>query len=128
MVVLINNGTASAAEIVAGALQDAQRAKLIGETTVGTGTVLNQFPLSDGSALLLAVEEWLTPNGRTIWHQGIAPDVPTALAPNVLLLTPEAERNLTAAQLQASPDAQLLKALSLLTSSGTASNGVGSGG
>ena len=125
-VVLINKGTASAAEIVAGALQDAQRAKLVGETTVGTGTVLNQFPLPDGSALLLAIEEWLTPNGRTIWHQGIAPDVPTSLTPNVLLSTPEAERSLTAAQLQTSPDAQLLKALSLLTSPGTASNEMGS--
>jgi carboxyl-terminal processing protease len=55
MVVLINGGTASAAEITAGALQDAHRATLVGETTFGTGTVLNEFHLSDGSALLLAI-------------------------------------------------------------------------
>ena len=75
LVVLINLGSASGAEIVAGALHDAGRAKLVGETTFGTGTVLQEFPLSDGSALLLAVEEWLTPQGHTIWHRGIAPDV-----------------------------------------------------
>ena len=57
MVVLINQGTASAAEIVAGALHDARASQAVGETTFGTGTVLNQFSLSDGSALLLAIEE-----------------------------------------------------------------------
>jgi len=114
LVVLINNGTASAAEIVAGALQDAQRAELVGEATIGTGTVLNRFSLSDGSALLLAVEEWLTPKGRVIWHHGIAPDVKATLALNVTPLTPEAERNMTADQLQASGDQPLLQAMSLL--------------
>ena len=69
MVVLVNQGTASAAEIVSGALQDAHRATVIGETTFGTGTVLNGFSLSDGSQILLATEEWLTPNGRVIWHK-----------------------------------------------------------
>jgi carboxyl-terminal processing protease len=81
LVVLINQGTASAAEIVAGALQDAHRAVLVGEKTFGTGTVLKSFPLSDGSALMLAIEEWLTPNGRVIWHQGITPDVVVSLTP-----------------------------------------------
>ena len=61
MVALINGGTASGAEIVAGALRDANRATLVGETTFGTGTVLEQFPLPGGSAMLLAVQEWLTP-------------------------------------------------------------------
>ena len=56
MVVLVNQGTASAAEIVAGAFQDAGRAKLVGETTFGTGTVLRQAPLSDGSALIQPLE------------------------------------------------------------------------
>ncbi len=114
-VVLVNQGTASAAEIVAGALQDAGRAKVIGETTFGTGTVLNEFPLSDGSALMLAVQEWLTPKGRTIWHQGITPDVVVALPANVTPVVPEAEKTLTPAQLQSSGDTQLQRAVQLLT-------------
>ena len=115
LVVLINQGTASAAEIVAGALQDAHRAVLVGETTFGTGTVLKPFTLSDGSALMLAIEEWLTPNGRVIWHQGIAPDVVVSLTPPATPLLPDTERTLTAAQLQASDDAQLLHAVHLVT-------------
>jgi carboxyl-terminal processing protease len=114
MVVLINQGTASAAEIVSGAIQDAGRAKLLGETTFGTGTVLNQFSLSDQSALLLATGEWLTPKGRVIWHQGIAPDVTVTLPANVIPLDPAAVREMDAAKLQASQDTQLLKALDLL--------------
>jgi carboxyl-terminal processing protease len=66
LVVLIDPGTASAVEIFSGPLQDAGRPELVGETTFGTGTVLNEFTLSDGSALLLAAEEWLTPEGRLI--------------------------------------------------------------
>jgi carboxyl-terminal processing protease len=114
MVVLINEGTASAAEIVSGALQDAGRARLVGETTFGTGTVLNEFSLSDGSALLLATEEWLTPKGRVIWHQGIAPDVEVALPQGATLLLPEQEAGMTAEQLRNSDDAQLLRAVELL--------------
>src|SRR5262249_3437487 len=61
---LIDSGTASSAEILAGALQDHGRGKLIGTRTFGTGTVLQRFDLSDGSAVLIAVSEWLTPHGR----------------------------------------------------------------
>jgi carboxyl-terminal processing protease len=114
MVVLINQGTASASEIVAGALQDAGRARLIGETTFGTGTVLNEFNLSDGSALLLATEEWLTPAGRVIWHQGIVPDSKVALPAQATPLTPEGEQGLTGEQLQKSQDTQLLQGLQVL--------------
>src|SRR6185437_10639823 len=89
MVTLINEGTASSAEIVAGALQDHQRSTLIGSTTFGTGTVLSTFHLSDGSAILLGTEEWLTPNGRQIWHNGIVPDIDVTLPANVSPLTPE---------------------------------------
>jgi carboxyl-terminal processing protease len=115
MVGLVNGGTASAAEIVAGALQDYQRASLVGTTTFGTGTVLQQFPLSDGSALLLAVQEWLTPDGHTIWHKGINPKLVVPLPADVLPLFPEEERNMTSQQLQQSRDTQLLKALNLLS-------------
>src|SRR5207237_441655 len=88
MSVLINYGSASASEIVSGALQDAGRAKLVGETTFGTGTVLNTFNLSDGSAMLVATLQWLTPNGRVIWHEGIKPDDKVSLPSGGLPLTP----------------------------------------
>lgn len=113
-VVLVNGGTASAAEIVAGALKDEHRAGLVGETTFGTGTVLREFPLSDGSALLLAIDEWLTPGGHTIWHKGITPNLMVSLAAGIIPLFPEAERDMNLAQLQASGDEQLLRALALL--------------
>jgi carboxyl-terminal processing protease len=114
MVVLINQGTASAAEIVSGAIQDGKRATLVGATTFGTGTVLEEFPLPDQSAMLLATQEWLTPKGRTIWHQGIAPDQAVPLASGVNPLFPSAEKSMTSTQIQSSGDAQLLKALQLL--------------
>jgi carboxyl-terminal processing protease len=117
LAVLINGGTASAAEIMAGAIRDAHRAKLIGVTTIGTGTVLREFSLSDGSALLLAVQEWLTPSGKIIWHKGIAPDLMVELPADKPPVFPEEERNMNFAQLQARKDAQLLYALELLSAS-----------
>ena len=100
MVILINQGTASAAEIVTGALEDAGRAKTIGETTFGTGTLLVQYPLNDGSAVYLAVQEWLTPSGKTIWHTGLTPDTVISLPTNVTPLFPLEEKGLSMAQIQ----------------------------
>ena len=117
MVVLINGGTASAAEIVAGALQDAHRATLVGEKTFGTGTVLQEFRLTDGSALLLATDEWLTPAGRVIRHRGIMADVVVSLPPDVAPVIPEEEKGVSVMELRARGDAQLLRALDLLVSS-----------
>ena len=114
VVVLINQGSASASEIVSGALQDAGRATLVGETTFGTGTVLNEFGLSDGSAILLATEQWLTPDGRVIWREGIVPDEVVELTGPVRLLTPDTADDLTADELAATEDAQLLRALEIL--------------
>lgn len=114
MVVLINQGSASAAEIVSGALRDQGRAELVGETTFGTGTVLNEFRLSDGSGLLLATQEWLTPDGTSFWHKGIDPDVEVSLPENVAPLLPEAAQSMDAQALQQSQDTQLLKAIELL--------------
>ena len=114
LAVLVNSGTASAAEIVAGALQDSGRALLVGENTFGTGTVLKTTPLSDGSALQLAVLEWLTPKGRTIWHKGIEPDITVALPEEAELLIPETEKGMTAAELRISGDRQLLRAIDIL--------------
>jgi carboxyl-terminal processing protease len=114
VVVLIDEGTASSAEIFAGALQDHERAKLVGTPTFGTGTVLQPFELKDGSAVLLAVAQWLTPKGREIWHKGIKPDFEVALPEDVALLLPEMEDDLDAAALARSEDKQLLKALEVL--------------
>jgi carboxyl-terminal processing protease len=115
MLCLVNQGTASAAEIMAGALQDHGRARLVGTTTFGTGTVLEKFPLSDGSALLLAIQEWLTPDGKTIWHKGITPNVVVPLPEGISPLLPEEERDMTSQHLLESKDVQLLDALKLLT-------------
>jgi len=114
LVVLVNQGSASASEIVSGALQDHQRATLVGETTFGTGTVLNEFGLSDGSAILLATEQWLTPDGRVIWRQGIVPDE-TVEFTGTALLVPETANDLTAEQVPAAGDAQVLRAIELLS-------------
>jgi carboxyl-terminal processing protease len=108
---LIDEGTASSAEIFAGAIQAHHRGELIGTRTFGTGTVLQAFGLSDGSAVLLAVDEWLTPDGRQIWHKGISPYVEVTLQQGASILLPESEGGLTAATLAKSEDKQLLKAL-----------------
>ncbi|MGD9889758.1 MAG: S41 family peptidase [Dehalococcoidia bacterium] len=73
LVVLINGGSASSSEVVTAALLYHDRATAIGTTTFGTGTVLRTYGLSDGSALVLGVQEWLTPAGEPIRHQGITP-------------------------------------------------------
>jgi carboxyl-terminal processing protease len=76
MVVLINEGSASASEIVAGALQDLGRAKLVGATSYGKGSVQNWIPLSgDNGAVRITIAKWLTPNERTIHEIGLTPEV-----------------------------------------------------
>ncbi len=114
LVVLINRGTASASEIFAGAIQDHQRGKVMGETSFGTGTVLEPFILNDGSGLMLGTSQWLTANGRLIRKHGIEPDVKVELSIGKELLYPAKIKGLTASDLLKSEDTQVLKALELL--------------
>lgn len=118
LVVLVNGHTASAAEIVSGCIEDAGRGKLVGEKTFGTGTVLSPFTLSDGSVLRIGTERWLTRGGHPIWHEGLDPNVPVALPASATPVTPDDVQDMTASELAASGDAQLLKALDLLKGQG----------
>jgi carboxyl-terminal processing protease len=75
MVVLVNEGTASASEIVAGALQDQGRAVILGKQTFGKGSVQSIMPLEDGSAIRLTTARYYTPNGHSIQAKGVVPDI-----------------------------------------------------
>ena len=79
LVVLVNGGTASASEIVAGAIQDYERGVLIGTTTLGKGSVQLVYSLSDGSQLRVTNARWFTPNDRAIHEQGLQPDIEVEL-------------------------------------------------
>lgn len=113
--VLIDGNTASSAEIFASALQDHDRATLVGTKTCGTGTTMFPFRLSDGSVVMLSVYEWLTPRGRRLWRQGITPDVEVALPEGAERLAPDAEIELTPALVAQKKDAQLQKAFEILS-------------
>lgn len=75
MVVLVNDGSASGSEILAGALQDHKRAVIVGTKTFGKGSVQTVLPLRDGSAIKLTTSRYYTPNGHVIHNQGVTPDV-----------------------------------------------------
>jgi carboxyl-terminal processing protease len=115
VVVLVDGGSASAAEIVASALRDNGRARVVGERTYGTGTVLNFFPLSDGSAIRLGVLRWLTPGGVGVFETGVTPDVTVELTDGAAPLPPDALDELDARDFRRSNDLQLRRAVRLLT-------------
>jgi carboxyl-terminal processing protease len=83
VVVLIDKGSASASEIVAGAMRDTKRATLIGETTFGKGTVQEWTPLEGAGGFKLTVAKWLTPDQEWIHHKGIDPDVKVTVPANL---------------------------------------------
>lgn len=84
LVVLVNGGSASSAEIVAGAIKDHKRGTIIGEKTFGKGTVQQLEPLSDGSSVKITVARWLTPTGQSIDKNGIMPDIEVKSGDNPL--------------------------------------------
>ncbi len=101
MVVLVNEWSASASEVVAGALQDRGRAQLVGTTSYGKGTAQNWIALSDNEgAIRVTIARWLTPNQRNVTGTGLTPDVPVEISE---------------ADVQAEVDTQLNKAIELLT-------------
>ena len=111
LVLLVNGQTASSAEIVTGAIKDAGRATIVGETTYGTGTVVGTYPLADGSAVTIGTERWLTPKGHAIWREGLTPDQTVALAQGVNFLVPDDFSTLGSGGIAGSSDAQLQAAL-----------------
>ena len=107
LVVIVDGGSASASEILAGALQDNGRALLVGTTTFGKGLVQSVHPLGDGSGLAVTIAKYLTPNGRDINKKGIEPDIEVQL-------TEEQREELTREKLATKADPQYVKALSIL--------------
>lgn len=99
VVVLVNGGSASASEILAGALRDNRNAKLVGEKTFGKGTVQELYPLVGGSQLKVTVAEWVLPSGKSIDKNGLVPDT---------------EAKLDAEGASAAKDPQLEKAIEIL--------------
>lgn len=107
MVVLVNEGSASASEIVAAALQDVGRAKLIGTVTYGKGSVQLPHNLSNGAIMRVTIARWFTPNDRTIDGEGLTPDIAVSIREE---------------QLDAGEDPQLDAALEFLTSTPSAAS------
>jgi carboxyl-terminal processing protease len=89
LVVLVNEGSASASEILAGAIQDYKRGVIVGKKTYGKASVQSIIPLRDGSAVKLTTAHYYTPNGRMIHEKGIEPDIAVEEADNVTALSQE---------------------------------------
>lgn len=119
LVVLVNHNSASSAEILAGALKDAGRAKVIGVATFGTATVLRTYNLDDGAQVRIGTTQWLTPKGDVVRGKGITPDETIDLPANVAPLSPAQAAELDQQALMSNPDVQLVQAIKSLTSDST---------
>lgn len=120
IVVLVNAGTASASEIVAGALKDNHRAILVGRRTFGKGTVQTVIPLSGNRALKLTTSRYFTPSGLSIDHKGIEPDVPVERDPNSAIEAGSVD------SLPITADDEIKRALRVLHERGSGPAGTGS--
>ncbi len=120
IVVLVNAGTASASEIVAGALKDNHRAILVGRRTFGKGTVQTVIPLSGNRALKLTTSRYFTPSGLSIDHKGIEPDVPVERDPNSAIEAGSVD------SLPITADEEIKRALRVLHERGSGPAGTGS--
>jgi carboxyl-terminal processing protease len=110
LVVLIDQNSASSAEVVASSVQDNERGILVGQTTVGTGTTLSPVDFPDGSMMWIGVTNFLSADGNVIWHEGIHPDIEVVNEPGVQLSLPYLfdDADISQEQLDEVEDDQLL--------------------
>lgn len=116
LVVLVNRGTAGAAELVASAIQDNQRGDVVGDKTFGEGSIQKLIEVPDGSALILSVAKYYTPNGKIIQDTGVTPNVLVASSDDVVTITDDDDNTTTeeVPKTQPKEDDQLRKAIDVL--------------
>ncbi|HET9365779.1 MAG TPA: S41 family peptidase, partial [Candidatus Angelobacter sp.] len=116
LVVLVNRGTAGAAELVASAIQDNQRGDVVGDKTFGEGSIQKLIEVPDGSALILSIAKYYTPNGKIIQDTGVTPNILVASADDVVTITDDDDNTTTQEVPKTQPqnDDQLRKAIEVL--------------
>jgi carboxyl-terminal processing protease len=118
LVVLVDRGSASAAEIVASSLRDNGRAEIVGSQTFGTGTVVSSYTLIDGSIAAVGTALWKTPEGELVRDIGVAPTIEISLDPGVDPIAFEGEATLTSEDIEQAEDDQLVEGIRVLSPAG----------